>query len=172
MNVLVGRSQGNALHIHADWNHLSLVRTSVHHLVLHQSFSLSFSGRPSSKCLLPHQGDFHAFDFDFDQVEVHSAHNGVLEVIEGLVILEVNVETVFDAHFHLHGHYLSSCLDLLIRQENCEVDFLDHVEFSRHYYPNEVSDSACDSVKGLVLLFEVGELELVGHVLGEDACWF
>lgn len=165
MDVFVGGSQGDALHVHTDWDSLSLIRAAVHHLVLNKSFSLSLGGGARSESLLPYKGDFHAFDFDFDQMEVDSSHNDVFEVIEGLIILEVYVKTILNSHFHLHRHNLSSSLNLFVRQQHSEIHFFHHIKFPSNNHSDEISDSTGHSIESLIFFFEVGKLELVGHVL-------
>lgn len=116
MYVLVRRSQRNTLHIHTNWNNLSFIRTTIHHLVLYKSFCFSFSGSSCSKSLFSHKSYLHTFDFNFNQVKVDSTDNDVFEMIKGLVILEVYMKTVLYSHFHLHGDYFSSCLYFFIRK--------------------------------------------------------
>lgn len=54
-------------------------------------------------------------------MEVDPADDGVLEVVEGLVVFEVDVEAVLDAHLHLHRHHLGITFNCLVRQQHREV---------------------------------------------------
>ena len=171
MDVLVGRRELHALHVHPDGDHLALVRTAVHYLELDQRFCFGLGGGAGSEGLLADEGDLHALDLYLDEVEVDASDDDVPQVVEGLVVLEVDVQAVLNPHFHLHRHHLSLTLHALIRQQHCEVLLLRRGEFVvlQHDHPDEVAHSAGDAVEGLVLLLKVGELELVGLVLGHDA---
>lgn len=164
MNVFVGWSQRNTLHVHSDRNVLTFVGTSVHHLVFHQSLGLGLCGHSCSKCLLSHQSDLHTLDFYFNQMEVNSPNNDVPQMVKGLVVLEVDVEAVLDSHLHLHGYYLSGSFDLLIRQQHGEIDLFNHIELSSHHNSNKISNSSSNAVESFVLLFEVGKLELIRFI--------
>ena len=52
MDVLVGGGELHALHVHSDGDHLALVRTAVHYLVLNQRLSFCFGGGAGSEGLL------------------------------------------------------------------------------------------------------------------------
>ena len=114
MDILIRWCQLHALHIHSDRNRLSLIRAPIHHLILHQGFSLGFCCRSSTEGLLADETDLHALDFDLNEVEVDPTHDDILEMVERFVVLEIYVKAVLDSHLHLHRHYLSLTLDRLI----------------------------------------------------------
>lgn len=105
-------------------------------------------------------------------MKVYSSHDDVFQVVEGLVVLEVDVQTILNTDLHLHRDNFSGPFDLFVREQNCEVDLFDDVELSGDYDTDEVSNSSCDSVEGLVLLLEVWELELVRFIFCENAGGF
>ena len=107
-------------------------------------------------------------------MEVHTANDDVPEVVEGLVVLEVNMEAILDTHLHLHRHHLSLSLHALIGQQHCEILLFrcGKLVILEHDDPDEIPDPACDAIEGLILLLKVRELELVGLVLGHYASGF
>lgn len=87
--------------------------------------------------------------------------------------LEINVETVFDTHFHFHGGNLSF-LDRVVGQKDSEIELFSESCFhvSGKSAPKEVSDSTGDTIKSFILFFKVGKLELESFALGENASRF
>ena len=63
VNVFVGRSELNSIHIHANGNELALVGAAIHHFVFDQIFCFSFGGGARPKNLFPHQVDLHELYF-------------------------------------------------------------------------------------------------------------
>lgn len=114
MDIFIGGCQRYPLHVHSNRNVLSLVWTPVHHLVLYQGLCLCLGCCPGSESLLSHQSDLHALDLYLDQVEIDSANDDVLQMVEGLVILEVDVKAIFDSHLHLHGYHFGGSFNLFI----------------------------------------------------------
>lgn len=107
-------------------------------------------------------------------MEIHSADNDVLKVVERFVVLEVNVQAVLNTYFHFHWDHLWALLNLLIVQQNCKIQLFNSGKFVilADSDSDEEADTPCNSVECLVLLFKVGELEFIRFILGEDACGF
>lgn len=107
-------------------------------------------------------------------MEVHAADDDVPEVVEGFVVLEVNVQAILDAHLHLHRHNLSLPLYTLIGKQHCEVLLFGSgkLVILEHDDPDEVPDPSRDAIEGLILLLKVRELEFVGLVFGHDSSGF
>lgn len=95
-------------------------------------------------------------------------------MVEGLVVLEVNMQAILDTHLHLHRHNFSLPLHTLIGQQHCEILLFRRgkLVILQHNNPDEVPDPACDAIEGLILLLKVRKLEFVGLVLCHNASWF
>lgn len=174
MDVLVGWRQLDALHVHPDGDRFIFVGAAVHYLVFYEGLRLGFGGSSRSECFLSHQGDLHALDLYLDQVEVDSAHNDISQMVEGFVVLKVDVKAILNTDLHFHGDHFSALFDFLVRQQHSKIDLLgdrELVVFSGNH-PDEVSHTTCDAIEGFILLFEVGELKLEGFGFGKNACGF
>ena len=169
MNVLVGRSQRYSLHVHTDGNDLSLIRAAVHDFILDQSLGFCFGNCASSEGFLPDQCDLHAFDFDFDEMEVDSSNDDVSEMVERFIVFKIDMETILDSHFHLHRNNFSCPFDFFVRQQNCKVSLFNNIEFTSYNNSDKISHSTSNPVECLILLFEIREPELESFVLGQDA---
>lgn len=96
-------------------------------------------------------------------------------MVERFSKLKFNVKALFysDFHFDRSGHL--SLFNVSVKMKNSEVYLLYNSRFdvgSVDDCPYEVSDPACDSVEGLVLLFEGGKLEIKAFIFGEEAGGF
>lgn len=169
--VLVARPQLNSLQVHPDGHDLSPVRAAVHDLELDHCLGLRLRGGACAEGLLPDEGDLHALEFDLDEMEANPAHDDVPEVVEGLVVLEVDVQAVLNAYLHLHRDHLLSVLYIATRQQHREVYLLHYAYLTVHNHSDEVPHSPSNPVERLVLLLEVRELELVTLSLHHDARW-
>lgn len=107
-------------------------------------------------------------------MEVDPADDDISQVVEGLIVLEVDVEAVLNTYLHLHRHDLSLSLHGLIGKQHCEVLLLGRGELVvlGNDDPDEVAYPTSHAIECLVLLLEVGEFELVGLILSEYACGF
>ena len=85
-------------------------------------------------------------------------------MVEGFVVLKVDVKTIFDSNLHLHGHHLGRPFHFLIREQNCKICLLYYIELPCHHNSDEIPDSSCHSFKGLVLFLKVWESKLEGFV--------
>ena len=57
--------------------------------------------RSAARALLLQNGYFHVLDFDANEQKVDLAHDHVLQMVLRLVVFELDVQAIFDAHFHL-----------------------------------------------------------------------
>ena len=101
-------------------------------------------------------------------METNFSHNYVPQMVKLLVPLELNVQTFLNTHFHLHCSN-GALLNLIIGFQYCKIDLFCEGRFhiSSQSASDEISDSSCDTVESLVLLFEIGELELDGFAFGQ-----
>jgi len=121
VNIFIGRSQRNSIHVHSNWNGFSLIWAPVHHLIPHQRFSFSFGGCSRPKGLLPHKCDLHTFHFDLNQMKVNSSHNDVFQMVETFVVLEIDVQAILYANLHFHWYLLCCLLYLFIGKQDGKV---------------------------------------------------
>ena len=165
MNVLIGRSKRNSFHVHSNWNELTFIWATIHHLVFDQCLSLCLCCCPCSKCLFSHESYLHTLDFNLDKMEVDSSNDDILEMIKRFIILKVNVKTVLNTNFHLHWNYFSSSFNFLIRKQHCKVSLFNNIELSSNYNSDEVSNSTSDSLKSFILFLEIRESEFKTFIL-------
>lgn len=95
-------------------------------------------------------------------------------MVEVLVKLKLDMQAVFNAdlHFHLRGGLC--LLHIAVVMQDCEIILLYysclHIPIDNN--SDKIPDSACNTIEGLVLFLEVGELEFKDLVLGQDASRF
>jgi len=128
MNIGVGWRKLYSVHVHTNGDKFALIGTPVHHLKFDQSLCFCFIGSSRSKCLLSDQTNLHSFDFDFDKVKVYSSNNYILQMIEGFVVLKVNMKTVLDSHLHFHWNDLIF-LYLIVGQQYGEINLFCYCGF-------------------------------------------
>ncbi len=89
-------------------------------------------------------------------------------MVKLLVPLKLDMKTILNTDLHLHRRNLG-LLNLIVRHQDSKIDLFCEGGFhvSGQSASEEIPDSSCDSVEGLVLLFEVGELELNGFAFGQ-----
>lgn len=102
------------------------------------------------------------FDLQPHEQEIDAPNNHVLQVIFRLGVLELNMQTVLDPNIHLDRA-------IRLRRHAIRVDpevlLADHVRHSPgDGYADEIAQLHVDPVVGLVLLFDVFEVE--GEGLG------
>ena len=113
-----------------DGDALSPHRGTVHNLVLGDRLVL-VEGVGAAPCGLPlDYCDFHVFDLDSHKKEIYLAHNHIFQMIFGLVILELYVETLFYADLHL-----DRVVHLRVGGQgvSCDIQLLGHVRQSSDY---------------------------------------
>lgn len=152
----------NSIHVHANRNDLPFVGTAVHDFVLYKRFSFCFGSGAGSEGLLPDETYLHTLDLYLDEMEVNSADDDVFEVVEGFVVLKINMKALVDPHLHFHRDHLAF-LDICVRQQDSEVVFFSYcsliVAIDRH--ANKVSNSARNPVESLIFLLEIRKLKFV-----------
>lgn len=171
MNVLIRWSQLHTLHIHSDGNRLSLIRTPIHHLIFHKSFSLCFCCGTSTESLLANEADFHAFNFDLNEVEIDPSHDDILEMVERFVVLEIYMKAILDSHLHLHRDYFSIALDWFIGKQNRKILLFSSWKFIvfGNNHTNKVTHTSSNTVECLILLLEIWKLELIGLIFCQNS---
>ena len=107
MNIFVRWGQLNTVHVHSDGNNFTLIRATVHNFILNQSISFGDTFGTSSKGFFSNKTDFHAFDFNLDQMEADLSNNDISQVVKLFVPLKLNMQAILNTDLHLHWSNLS-----------------------------------------------------------------
>lgn len=91
-----------------------------------------------------------------------------------LIELKLNMKTVFNTDFHFHLCLCLSLFYIAIVVHDCKINLFGYGGFhvTVDYCSDEISDSSCNTIKCLIFLFKVRELELELSVFGEETCGF
>ena len=81
--------------------HLALDGRAVHHFKLRHRLALVVRVRARARALAPPHLQLHVFDLNSHEQEVNLPHDAIAQVILSLGVLELDVEAVLDADFHL-----------------------------------------------------------------------
>ena len=103
VHVPEGGGEFKAAEEEADGDGLAADGGAVHDFKLGDGLALVVLVGRGAGGFAADDGELHVLDLDADEEKVDLADNHVLEVVLGLVVLKLNVQTVFDAHLHLDG---------------------------------------------------------------------
>ena len=168
IDVGVGRSQVRRGQVEAYGDEFPLDRRAIHQLKLSQCFALSGGVGALAHCLFPHDAELHELYLDPHQVEAHLAQDAVFQVVALLVELELDVEALLDAHFHLD----LLVLFLLLLDNVVHDEFLllrDAIVASIDANIDEVADAHIDPIVRLKLLLNPIKRKIVCHVIGKGS---
>ena len=143
----------------ADGDALAAHGRAVHDLELGDRLRVVVHLRARARGLAADDRELHVLDLDADEQEVDLADDDVVQVVLRLVVLELDVEALLDAHLHL-----DRVVDLgrRVRLLNEELLLLDHVArrvMARDRHADKVSQPHVQPVIALVGLLDGGEVE-------------
>ena len=123
----------------------------------HQRLTLVILIRRNSCRLPPDDTQFHMLNLQPHQQEVDPSDNDIFQMILALAVLKLDMQAVLNTHIHL-----DATVDLWRDTVRVYPDVLfanDVLDAARDCGTNEVAQLHVDAVVGLVLLFDVLEVE-------------
>ena len=85
----------------SDVNNFTLNRCSVHKLELGDVLRLVVSVLATPSGLPPNHSQLHVLYFDSNKEKVNLSKNNIFKMILLLIVLEFDMQAVFNTHFHL-----------------------------------------------------------------------
>ena len=165
VDVAHGRHKWKARQEQAHRDGFSADWCSIHNFKLAEGFVLC---HPLPCLLALDNRKLHVLNFDAHQQEVNLADDNIVQVVLGLVVLELNVEAILDAHFHF-----DAVVDLWhnTRVLHHKVAVLYNIRrvILRHSHTDEIAQPHVQAVVRLVLFVCVGEVELELLLAGDGA---